>query len=220
MGVDRMLAARARDGRPDHGRAAGTCRGCTCWRATSASGSASSSFYLEAPALQPGRAAAERSVRRPGARRVLVRGHLRPLPAARRIRNRSHAITEKIDHGDLSEKPGWVRMSIHPTTTDDEVEYVLEAVDAVARHGREWSDRLRVLAADERVHASRRAGGGRGGRPRWFGVEAPADEVPDDFAGTARSHGRVAIASSTGRTQGPRPSSRPLCFRGPPGTAG
>ena len=53
--------------------------------------------------------------------------------------NRSRAITEKIEHGDLSEKPGWVRMSIHPTTTDAEADYLLEAVDAVARRGREWA---------------------------------------------------------------------------------
>lgn len=53
--------------------------------------------------------------------------------------NRSRAITEKIDHGDLSDKPGWVRMSIHPTTTDDEVEYLLEAVEAVALHGERWA---------------------------------------------------------------------------------
>lgn len=53
--------------------------------------------------------------------------------------NRSRAITEKIDQGDLSEKPGWVRLSVHPTTTDAEVEYVLDAVDAIARHGERWA---------------------------------------------------------------------------------
>ena len=33
----------------------------------------------------------------------------------------SRHITEMIDHGDLTEKPGWVRISLHPTMTDDEV---------------------------------------------------------------------------------------------------
>ena len=48
----------------------------------------------------------------------------------------SKRITDKIDHGDLSIKPGWVRMSIHPTTTDAEVE---EIVSALTQIGAQWS---------------------------------------------------------------------------------
>ena len=33
----------------------------------------------------------------------------------------SQRITDKIDQGDLSEKPGWVRISVHPTMTDEEI---------------------------------------------------------------------------------------------------
>jgi selenocysteine lyase/cysteine desulfurase len=51
---------------------------------------------------------------------------------------RSGQITDKIDHGDLSEKPGWVRMSIHPTTTDEEVRYLLDAVATIVAQGVEW----------------------------------------------------------------------------------
>ena len=51
---------------------------------------------------------------------------------------RSGQITDKIDHGDLSEKPGWVRLSIHPTTTDAEAQYMLDAVEAVVAKGAEW----------------------------------------------------------------------------------
>ena len=32
----------------------------------------------------------------------------------------SKEITDKIDKGDLSMKPGWIRLSLHPTMTDDE----------------------------------------------------------------------------------------------------
>ena len=39
--------------------------------------------------------------------------------------DRSHQITEKINHGDLSEKPGWVRVSLHPVMTDEEVHYFM-----------------------------------------------------------------------------------------------
>jgi selenocysteine lyase/cysteine desulfurase len=52
---------------------------------------------------------------------------------------RSGRITDKIDHGDLSEKPGWVRLSIHPTTTDAEAQYLLGAIEAVVEKGADWA---------------------------------------------------------------------------------
>jgi len=51
---------------------------------------------------------------------------------------RSHAITAKIDEGDLSDKPGWVRMSVHPTTTTDEAHALVDAVRAVVTHASTW----------------------------------------------------------------------------------
>jgi selenocysteine lyase/cysteine desulfurase len=50
----------------------------------------------------------------------------------------SKRITDKIDDGDLSEKPGWVRMSVHPTTTDDELEYMIDAIARIVRNHGEW----------------------------------------------------------------------------------
>jgi len=52
---------------------------------------------------------------------------------------RSKHITDRIDRGDLSEKPGWVRLSFHPTSTTAEVERCVEAVEAVVRHGAAWA---------------------------------------------------------------------------------
>jgi hypothetical protein len=51
----------------------------------------------------------------------------------------SNSITRKIDMGDLSEKPGWVRLSIHPTTTNAELDYIIRAVQQVAEHAPEWA---------------------------------------------------------------------------------
>jgi len=48
--------------------------------------------------------------------------------------NFSHNITDQIDEGDLSLKPGWIRMSIHPTMTDDEMHYIMNAIDDVAKN--------------------------------------------------------------------------------------
>jgi selenocysteine lyase/cysteine desulfurase len=50
----------------------------------------------------------------------------------------SHQITEKINHGDLSDKPGWVRVSLHPVISDDEVLYFVNAVKEIAANFREW----------------------------------------------------------------------------------
>jgi len=41
---------------------------------------------------------------------------------------KSREITDKINHGDLSEKPGWVRWSLHPTTTREEVTKMIDAL--------------------------------------------------------------------------------------------
>ena len=50
----------------------------------------------------------------------------------------SKRITDKIDHGDLSTKPGWVRMSVHPTTTDGEIDFILDALSQIRRNGSTW----------------------------------------------------------------------------------
>jgi len=54
-------------------------------------------------------------------------------------KNYSNNITNHIDQGDLSLKPGWVRMSIHPTMTDKEVHYIMEAIKKVAENHLQWS---------------------------------------------------------------------------------
>ena len=53
--------------------------------------------------------------------------------------SRSKAITDRIDAGDLSDKPGWVRLSFHPTTTDAEIAHTLDAVEQVVREGARWA---------------------------------------------------------------------------------
>jgi len=67
----------------------------------------------------------------------------------------SRAISGRIDRGDLSEKPGWVRLSIHPTTSDAEAERMVAAIEAVARHGREWGrDYVYSAQTNEYTHQS------------------------------------------------------------------
>ncbi len=53
-------------------------------------------------------------------------------------RGKSREITEKIDSGDLSLKPGWIRMSIHPTTSNAELEYIFEALQSIVQNIEKW----------------------------------------------------------------------------------
>jgi selenocysteine lyase/cysteine desulfurase len=46
----------------------------------------------------------------------------------------SHEITSHIDHGDLSLKPGWVRLSVHPTMTNDELNTVIQALHDISEN--------------------------------------------------------------------------------------
>lgn len=53
-------------------------------------------------------------------------------------REKSKQITDKINSGDNSEKPGWVRVSFHPTNTDEEVHYVINAIKEITENSGEW----------------------------------------------------------------------------------
>jgi selenocysteine lyase/cysteine desulfurase len=48
--------------------------------------------------------------------------------------DKSKYITDKIDKGDLSEKPGWVRMSLHPTNTDEELYFIVDAIKDIVKN--------------------------------------------------------------------------------------
>lgn len=53
-------------------------------------------------------------------------------------RARSREIWNAIHSGDMSSKPGWIRVSLHPTMTDNEVEFIMNAIDSTASNFREW----------------------------------------------------------------------------------
>jgi selenocysteine lyase/cysteine desulfurase len=62
-------------------------------------------------------------------------------------RKQSKQITNLIDMGDFSQKPGWVRLSLHPTMTNGELYYIIHAIDEVI-------DNARIWAADYQYSAS------------------------------------------------------------------
>ncbi|TSA24945.1 MAG: aminotransferase class V-fold PLP-dependent enzyme [Bacteroidetes bacterium] len=55
-------------------------------------------------------------------------------------REKSHAITELINHGDLSLKPGWVRLSLHPTMLDEEVRFIADALKQIRANHAVWQE--------------------------------------------------------------------------------
>ncbi len=58
-------------------------------------------------------------------------------------RQHSHRITDQIEQGCLLEKPGWVRLSIHPTTSDQEAEYIAYALQQISQYGEQWQQEYR-----------------------------------------------------------------------------
>jgi selenocysteine lyase/cysteine desulfurase len=52
---------------------------------------------------------------------------------------KSKHITDLISHGDLSEKPGWIRISLHPTMCDKELETIVEALKQIQINHKEWA---------------------------------------------------------------------------------
>ncbi|GGZ70974.1 aminotransferase class V-fold PLP-dependent enzyme [Algibacter mikhailovii] len=50
----------------------------------------------------------------------------------------SKSIEEKILEGCLIERPGWIRMSIHPTMTNDEIIFICDAIKEVASNYKLW----------------------------------------------------------------------------------
>lgn len=67
--------------------------------------------------------------------------------------NTSKGIEKKILDGCMVERPGWIRMSIHPTITNKEVLYVCESIKQVAENYKVWGEDYEYNAGkNEFVH--------------------------------------------------------------------
>ena len=52
---------------------------------------------------------------------------------------RSYQILNSILSGDMLSKPGWIRLSVHPTMTNAEVNFLLDAIELTVSHFEEWA---------------------------------------------------------------------------------
>lgn len=65
----------------------------------------------------------------------------------------SKSIEKKILEGCLIERPGWVRMSVHPTMTNEEVIFICDAIEAVSKNFKEWGNKYEYNAEkNEFIH--------------------------------------------------------------------
>jgi len=51
----------------------------------------------------------------------------------------SYKILNSIHSGDLSCKPGWVRLSVHPVMTNNEIDLIMDAIESTVANYKEWS---------------------------------------------------------------------------------
>lgn len=56
----------------------------------------------------------------------------------------SNRITDLINKGDYSEKPGWIRLSLHPIMTDAELSFIGESISALCKNHSEWAKEYEV----------------------------------------------------------------------------
>jgi selenocysteine lyase/cysteine desulfurase len=67
--------------------------------------------------------------------------------------NTSRAIEQKILEGCLLERPGWVRLSVHPTMTLKEIDFICKAITEVAAKHKIWkADYLYDAVKNEFIH--------------------------------------------------------------------
>ncbi len=71
----------------------------------------------------------------------------------------SKVITDKIDQGDLSAKPGWVRLSLHPTMTNAELTYITRAIKDITVNKAQWQKEYRYHSANNEFYHHLYTGG-------------------------------------------------------------
>jgi len=77
-------------------------------------------------------------------------------------------ITHRIDDGDLSLKPGWVRLSLHPTMTNDELFFIINAIKETVKNADEWGKDYRYDSHTNEFYHKTFHGKEISGYSRWF----------------------------------------------------
>lgn len=80
----------------------------------------------------------------------------------------SKEITDRIEAGDLSMKPGWVRLSLHPTMTTAELKYIVKAISDTVHMAGEWKRDYDYDSHTNEFHHRLPGGAGKEQELSWF----------------------------------------------------
>ena len=64
----------------------------------------------------------------------------------------SEMLINRMKSGDMTGKPGWVRLSLHPTMTDEEMEYCLGAIREIIDHREDWGGEYEYNTSDNEYY--------------------------------------------------------------------
>jgi selenocysteine lyase/cysteine desulfurase len=81
---------------------------------------------------------------------------------------KSKSITDMINRGDNTLKPGWIRMSIHPTMTDEELDTILTAIEELAASFKEWKKDYKYNSKTNEFHFISKPCSSRKLVDQWF----------------------------------------------------
>ena len=91
--------------------------------------------------------------------------------------DRSKSITEKINSGDLSDKPGWIRLSLHPTMTKKEIEFILDALGQIRENHEEWAKDYVYISRQNEFRHHTRPDDQTSEIRKWFFLPDPNKEI-------------------------------------------
>jgi selenocysteine lyase/cysteine desulfurase len=79
----------------------------------------------------------------------------------------SDSIVSKVEAGACQIKPGWVRVSIHPTTTNEEIKFVCDSILDLSENYKEWRKDYK-LVGEQFLHRSEINGPSTALSSSWF----------------------------------------------------
>lgn len=93
--------------------------------------------------------------------------------------DQSKKITDKIDKGDFSEKPGWVRMSVHPTMTNDEIYFITGAIKEIVNNIDIWKKDYTYSSNNNEFYHITKNGKEEDEIRKWFTMKDTLEKVDD-----------------------------------------
>ena len=76
-----------------------------------------------------------------------------------------------IEKGDLSKKPGWIRLSLHPTMTNNELMIIIDAIKQTVENIHEWQNDYFYDKHTNEFHHVRFPGEVKSDYSSWFRLD-------------------------------------------------